>query len=375
MAIPGSVATPGNPTMKTLYIGVANPNRLTLDTFVDFTQEKVESVKVTIVNEAGTVATDDGGQPLQDKAVDITTGKKRFVEFKFHADTEPGYFRAYWVVMGGNDRRVELESYNSPEALRVKKTAEYNRELVSPALVRNMFLKNIPMGGYGDDDLREIIQSAQGELEDDIQITLSPHQVLEEKHDYYHEQFVHTFWLKQFYEFPIISLDAWTIKYSDHVVLDLDPPESFIQVEKDMGTAELIPLAAGQSGWLYTMLFSGLSALGVSIFGGFERIPLFFHFDYTTGIDFDNIPVNEKSKIRTAIARRAAIEVLPKIDAEMGIASRSVSIDGVSETTSLTSSAMYGQYSAQITQYMKQDARWVEKMRRRYMKDGVTVVA
>jgi hypothetical protein len=326
------------------------------------------------VNEAGTVAKDDNGDDLKDKAVTIS-GNNKYIEFKFHEDTTAGFYRAYWAAWDDDNKRLELESRNDPEGFRVEILGTYSREIVSPAYLRNNFFFNIPLHGYTDDSLRDILQASRGEVENELQLFLAPTEIVDEKHDYYFEEFVHTYWLHHFFHWPVISIERWEILYNDVSILDLDPPGNYIALHKEMGTCELIPLAAGTSGWLYTMLFSGLSALGVSIFAGFERIPLFFHFDYTAGLDWDNLPAHEKANIRHGVARRAAINLLQKLDTEMGISSRTVSMDGVSESVSLTSSAMYGQYSAQITQYLKDDEGWIERMRRRYMKNAPIAVA
>ena len=110
----------------------------------------------------------------------------------------------------------------------------------------------------------------------------------------------------------------------------------------------------------------GVSSMGA---GGWPRIPLFYHVTYTAGLDWVNLDGIEQSEIMNAISRRTAINLLQKLDENMGLSSRSVSQDGVTQSWSYTASAMYGQYSASIEQYKKDERFWIETMRRKYAKN------
>ncbi len=350
--------------MRKLYLG--SSTKLYLET-----SEDVDAAKVTLVAPDGAIAKDSEDNPIQDK--DCASDESGlYYDFDLATDTEAGYYRIFWQGFK-NSARVELEESNNPEDVRVE-GASYEREILPVTLFTGMFLPNVPLKDFDIQVLREeIILPSQVELERETEVYFAPHQVIDEKHDYYLEEFRKTFWLTQLYEFPIISVEAMTLKYNKRVIAEIDP--DWLVISERMGTVELVPQAAGSTGYLYSMIVTGLSGLSVDLFTGFYRIPVFFHIDYTAGVDFDNLPNREQSDIRHAIGRRTAINLLQKIDDRMGISAESTSIDGVSQSISYTASAMYGQYSAQLEQYKKDDEMWIQRFRRKYMKDSPAVVA
>jgi hypothetical protein len=212
-----------------------------------------------------------------------------------------------------------------------------------------------------------MIQAGQAELERQTQVFFEPTKVEDEKHEYYLQDFRQTFWQQQLFEYPVISVDAARIMYNDQVICDLKL--EWLVVDKKMGTVELLPKAIGEGGFIFSMLLQGLSGFATIMYTGYDRLPCFFHVDYTAGLDFAKLPDRDKADIRMAIGRQAAINVLPKLDDRMGISAESCSQDGVSESVSYTSSAMYGQYSAQIEQYKKDNAEWIIYFRRKYLKN------
>lgn len=219
----------------------------------------------------------------------------------------------------------------------------------------------------------QVLSGAQDELEQDVQVFFEPRKVTDEKHDYFLQDFRQTFWLLQLHEWPLISVDQAQILYNDRLICDLKL--DWLVVDQKMGTMELLPQAIGDGGFLFSMLLQGLSGFATIVCTGYERLPLFFHIDYTAGLNFQALPENEKNNIKMAIGRRAAINVLPKLDDRMGISAESTSQDGISQSVSYTASAMYGQYSAQIEQYKKDDEKWVEKFRRKHLKNLVMDIA
>jgi hypothetical protein len=237
---------------------------------------------------------------------------------------------------------------------------------------KEMFLSNISSAAnYTKFD--SIIKAAQAELERDTQVFFEPRKIIDEKREYYLQDFRQTFWMTQLYEWPLISLERAEILYNDQSICDLKL--EWLVVDKKHGTVELLPYAIGESGFLFSMLLQGMSGFASVMYTGYDRIPCFFHFDYTTGLDLEKLPDYEKEDLKMAIGRRAAINVLPKLDSRMGISAESTSQDGVSESVSYTASAMYGQYSAQIEQYKKDDPEWVKNFRRRYLKNVAMAIA
>jgi hypothetical protein len=217
-----------------------------------------------------------------------------------------------------------------------------------------------------------MIQAAQAELERQTQVFFEPTKVEDEKHEYYLQDFRQTFWQQQLFEYPIISVDKARIMYNDQVICEFNL--DWLVINKKMGTMELLPKAIGEGGFIFSMLLQGMSGFATIMYTGYDRLPCFFHVDYTAGLDFQKLPERDKADLRMAIGRQAAINLLPKLDDRMGISSESTSQDGVSESVSYTASAMFSQYSAQIEQYKKDNAEWVIYFRRKHLKNVAMAV-
>jgi len=352
------------PGLRLLRIG--KTNRLYL-----YTEKPITGALLTIVDDAGIYAKDD-----QDPAKDIN-GKtcsydsingRYYYDVTLHTDTKEGYYRAYWdASYGGNF--IELEDKFAPQDIKILKVIATTKEIVSVGYFMETFLKNIDIQSYWREQIRDTISAAKGELENDTEMFFTPTVITDEKWDVYFnpDDFLETFWLHQFHQWPIVSVQDWSCWYSGRKVIDLKPEWWCLDAKR--GTIELLPTIGSDSGVVLTMLMTQLSGFAMAGFGIWERIPLFFHIDYTAGLDFDNITKEERDNIRFAIGRRAAINLLPKLDKYMGISGQSLSGDGWSESLNLTASAMYGMFSAQITQYQKDDEKWVQRMRRRYGKN------
>ncbi|MGG1673523.1 hypothetical protein ACIFOE_23355 [Paenibacillus sp. NRS-1783] len=96
---------------------------------------------------------------------------------------------------------------------------------------------------------------------------------------------------------------------------------------------------------------TGYSAAPFAV-GMLSRTPQVFHIDYTAGLTKEQLTED----IRAVIGKQAAVSVLGVAgDAAMaGVAGYSLSLDGVAESFTSTASAMYGTYSAHITQLQQE---------------------
>ncbi|AKG36092.1 hypothetical protein [Paenibacillus durus] len=83
-----------------------------------------------------------------------------------------------------------------------------------------------------------------------------------------------------------------------------------------------------------------------------SRTPQVFHVDYTAGLTKEQLTED----IRAVVGKQAAVAVLGVAgDATLaGVAGYSLTLDGVAESFQSTASAMYGTYSAHITQLQQE---------------------
>ena len=325
------------------------------------------TVTLSVVAETGTVAVDALDANLVDKACTWdATVLKYYYDITFAAATTPGFFRLFWLVITtATGRPVGLQEKNEPQAVRVIKYSTFSRELVPVQWFLDHYLHKVDISDYPLEEIRESLLVAQGDLENHKCNTFfSPTVITGEVHDYFYERFSSSFWIQQLHHSPLISITSFKIKYGDQEIATLE--NDYVEIDKDLGTVEILPT---QGGYFYTLLSTGLSGMAFNTLAGWSRIPLFFHIDYQAGLNWDSLNESEKMSIRHAIGREAAINLLPKLDSRMGLSSESRGVDGATESFSYTASAMYGQNSAAIEQYQKDQEVWVENFRRKYGKN------
>lgn len=114
--------------------------------------------------------------------------------------------------------------------------------------------------------------------------------------------------------------------------------KGWIQFNEMAGEIELVPTA----GLPLTIMFTGTPFF--SFYYNYSDIPAFWNGVYLSGLRDLN---QEREPVRDLIARRAAIDILLQAGSAYkgGISSESISRDGVSTSTSYTSSAQYSIYS------------------------------
>lgn len=330
------------------------------------------NVSFTIVDESGNVIQDGSGVDLEDVVCSWDEENDQYYkDITLDSELSEGIYRIYWtVIVAATSRQVDLLDKNSPGAIKIVNQSEFQVELVNAHWFIDEFLENVPLENFKIDRIRETLRIAQKDLEKDTQVYFTSTLISNEQHDYYYEQFRRTFWMQNLFHSPIISVSEIKLKWGDQEIAVID--SDYHIVDKIEGLVRVVPT---QGGYFYNLLYSGLGGLSINNLAGFGNIPAFFHFTYRAGLDWENLDADERDEIRYAIGRRAAIELLPKLDNRMGISSESKSIDGASQSTSYTSSAMYGQYSAQIEQYQKDQEMWIANFRRKYGKDLVMVIA
>ena len=137
-------------------------------------------------------------------------------------------------------------------------------------------------------------------------------------------------------------------------VLDVDA--SWYTVNRDTGSVDFVPATGAVLTWQLT----GQALLFFSFQN--PQVPRFWHYRMVAGID--PLP----GDIRECVARTAAIKTLVRAGQgfKSGIASESISRDGISESRSYTSSAVYGVYSASIESHRKWLRHNVGRVRARH---------
>lgn len=211
---------------------------------------------------------------------------------------------------------------------------------------------------YPDSMFEHYIKSAVASLEKKLDIHILPITILEEFHDYIREEFLEFMYL-HLDEYPVISVEEMTLKFpSDSTIMTVDLND--LQLIKKSGQLQVVPSLNSN----YSFVFSN-SALAVMpyIRSNTRSIPNLFRISYTAGLD----PVPEDIKdLVGKIASFGPLNIAGDLLGGAGIASQSLSIDGLSQTFNTTSSATNAGYGARLLQYSREIKEVVPELRRYY---------
>lgn len=351
--------------MQKLYLG--KTNRVYLQTAIT-----IDAVVISIAGPTGVFLKDSSEADIEDKActLDVSTNKFYYdVILSDSTSIDDAYL--YWEAsLSGIP--VTLEPKYSPEDATVLETISSDVQLVSPTYVMDNYLRGISPEDIEStfqclsyyDYLREQIQAAQNQLEMKTRVYLTPRVITNERHDYTLEPIFEKYWTNRTFQYPIISVESMQLRVSDLELADI--PTEWISIgNKKEGLVKVIPYAGGT--FSYRLFFG--AGFGLQIWlGEVSYVPDYFVLNYTAGLTWDTLDSSEKTDIKTAIARRAAINMLPNLDTNRGIASESKGIDGATAAISFTSSAMYGEHSAAIKEFKEQEKSWVDLFKGKYNK-------
>lgn len=220
---------------------------------------------------------------------------------------------------------------------------------------------------YPPELYKHYIRAAVYTTERELGITLRSQVITSEAHDLIPADWADYMWVTTKNR-PVASVEA--------VRLVL-PPNS--QVQEFTTTSLMLDSHTG----VINIVPPSLDAGSLALFSGFgfmpwmralsRRIPHAIQIDYTTGfLAAEGVPAD----IKHVVGMYAAIgplNIAGDLIAGAGIASQSLSIDGLSQAISTTSSATNSGYGARILEYLKEIKGMTPKMRAAYRGVGLVV--
>lgn len=241
--------------------------------------------------------------------------------------------------------RVEMRAPNDPlEAIRWSD--------LTVSTVKNHYLFGINLTDPQGNPLPEslfihYINSAIDWIENLLDITIAPTDFVDERHDYIQNDYRNWGFI-QLQHNPVKTVKDLTLMYGTSRSIQI--PLDWIQLNKLTGQITLFPSAGSANS-----LIIGQTGLLFGFQSQWDYAPMLWSVEYTAGIDENdpNIPLN---LIKEAIFKRACCGILNvwgDLVLGAGIASSSVSIDGISQSIGTTQSAMFGAASARIEAYTK----------------------
>lgn len=205
--------------------------------------------------------------------------------------------------------------------------------------------------------LEHYIDAAQEWIDTEIPgIVLKQQNIVDETHDYYVDDYMQ-FGAIRLFRFPVISISKWAIQFPLQTdLLSFDP--SWLRVESFSGYVNLVPtegtlssIILGQGGSFLPLLYNAL-----------DHVPAIIHLDYIAGH-------SDKKKIaliKNLVGKKASLgplNIAGDLIAGAGIASKSISIDGLSQSIGTTSSATNAGYGARMINYNKEIDTDLKKLR------------
>lgn len=189
------------------------------------------------------------------------------------------------------------------------------------------------------------INAAIDWLENYLDICISERTFEDERHDYIREDYRNWCYIGVDHV-PVKRVEKVTLLYGQQPSIEI--PDDWVQLNKLTGQITLFPSAGSAS-----QLIIGQTGLLFGFQSMWDYAPQLWQTNYVAGIDMNDktVPVE---MVKEAVYKRAACQIMGVIGDLIigaGIASQSVSIDGLSQSISTTQSAMYGGMSARTQQY------------------------
>lgn len=212
---------------------------------------------------------------------------------------------------------------------------------------------------YPDTLYEFFIKSALSWLEHRLDIPIAVKTLVGEAHDYFREDYNKYIWMK-LKESPVISVEeVRMVLPGEQVVQTFE--DDWIHIQKDSGQLQLVP-GTGTAG---SILLGAGGAYIPLIYGNNRFIPDAFRVDYTAGFEPGQVP----PLITDLIGKKASfgpLNIAGDLLGGAGIASQSISIDGLSQSFNTTSSATNAGYGARLLQYGKEIKELLPMLERYY---------
>jgi hypothetical protein len=203
------------------------------------------------------------------------------------------------------------------------------------------------------------IRSAIGYLERDLDILMRPTVLTDERYDYYLNDYLHWTFIR-LRQSPVISVEGVRVTWpSNETVIDF--PKDWIQLRKDMGQVNIVPT----SGTLSQVLLTAGGSFLPLVASGRDFVPNILAVDYTAGFPDGELPIELRDMVGK-LATFAPLNIAGDLVVGAGIASKSISIDGLSQSIGSTSSATNAGYGARLRQYEAEIKRMLPMLRRYY---------
>jgi len=195
-------------------------------------------------------------------------------------------------------------------------------------------------------------------LEHELDMPILPTAFLD-NHDYNREDY-QAFSFIQLDNYPVIQIDEFRVQYPSGQNVIVYPAE-WIRLNKEHGQIQIVPTA----GTLSEVLIGQGGSFLPAIYNGMQYLPHLFQVAYVAGFEEGRVPRNIIDLIGMAAAL-GPLDIFGDLLGGAGIASLSLSMDGLSQSLNTTSSPENAGYGARVIQYQRQIKAQIPMLRRFY---------
>jgi hypothetical protein len=231
--------------------------------------------------------------------------------------------------------------------------------------------QNVP---YPDEVFAHGIRQAVDRMEHELDIPLQPQKFVE-RYDFYRRDY-ENYMFVQLRRRPVITVDAVSLDYpSGQNIINF--PKEWIRIDRHAGELRILP----SRGTFSQLLIGSGGGFLPLVFGGNDQIPDLINVTYFAGFDLGikhprneyGLP-NDIKEIVGKIASYGPLNLAGDLIAGAAIASKSIGIDGLSQSVNTTASATNSGYGARILIY-EREVKQVLPMLRRYYRGARMIVA
>lgn len=214
-------------------------------------------------------------------------------------------------------------------------------------LLKNVYLVGIEINGVQDGFFEYWLQNAVDYVREETQLAIFDEVVADEPHDYFAADFLQYGWIKV-NRGPVKSVQQVQAIYPTGNYL-FTFPNDWLRIDRNGGQIQVVPSGGSLS---QALLGQGGTYLPI-IYRNLQYLPQLFHCAYTAGWEPGKVP----NVLVDAVCKKACIDILAQVGDLIygpGVVSRSVSVDGLSQSESFINNGQMGAiFTSRIVQYAK----------------------
>lgn len=315
---------------------------------------------------------------------EITTAKTRVVliagQTAYTYEDDDGSDEYWYKFRYFHSDTLAVGSFSTP----ARGAPDPALEILSIAELKELYLFGLDLTDdagtpYPDSLYAHYIRQAVSQVEHTLDIKLSRVQYTEERHDYFRQDYVKHMFVKLFHQ-PVISVESVRIFMpGEDEIISFE--NDWIHIQRASGHVEIVPgLSAASATWI------GITGVWLPLaVRRYDFLPDAFRIAYTAGFgvkrgtgvspsdpDLDEVPHDIKEVVGK-VASFGPLNIAGDLLGGAGIASQSLSIDGLSQAFSTTSSATNAGYGARILTFERDLKKTIPMLRNYYR--GIKIVA